>query len=171
VLFGFEIHIFADSFIQFTQYFAFCAVVILYVYTIQQSHATDDKYRVYFNAAAKCQGQISALADSGSLAQRYSLVLEELRLEAIKQIQQQLEPQDRSAMNSTLRTNFSDTQLDIQHGQDAIDVPVDMFQMSGSAMFHSGPNETAPSSLRAELTSWGEFDSLVSLPNLHPSAY
>ena len=62
---------------KFTQYFAFCAVVVLYVYTIQQRNAAQDKYREYFDAAARCQRQISSMAENESLAQRYTVVLEE----------------------------------------------------------------------------------------------
>ena len=38
----------------------------------------------------------------------------------------------------------------------------DMFSGSDGNMFGEGPGATTPSSLMAELTSWGEFDSLVS---------
>ena len=36
-----------------------------------------------------------------------------------------------------------------------------MFSASDSTMFGDGQHSTTPSSLMAELTSWGEFDSLV----------
>jgi hypothetical protein len=52
-------------------------VVVLYVYTIQQRNAAQDKYRKYFDAAARCQRQISSMAENESLAQRYTVVLEE----------------------------------------------------------------------------------------------
>ncbi|KAK9487530.1 fungal-specific transcription factor domain-containing protein [Lipomyces starkeyi] len=69
----------------FTQYVAFCSVVVLYVYVIRcRSEASDDMEK-YLNAAQKCQRQIAVAAKENSLAQRYSVVLEELRSEAFKE--------------------------------------------------------------------------------------
>jgi len=73
----------------FTHYYSFCAVVVLYVYTIQSRIEPTEIWRPYFQAAERCQSQISSLkAVKDSFAQRYSIVLEELRLEALKQITQ-----------------------------------------------------------------------------------
>ena len=75
---------------QFTQYYGFCAVVVLYVYTIQHRADSDVAWRSYFQAAEKCQGQITSYArEKDSFAQRYSIVLEELRSEAVKQNEHQ----------------------------------------------------------------------------------
>jgi hypothetical protein len=158
---------------QFTQYFAFCAVVVLYVYTIQQAHATNGKYRAQYKAAERCQEHIAGMSESGSLAQRYTVVLEELRLEAIKQTQrQQEETHSRTHINSILQSDIADPRLNTQSGQsnalgennqDGLRISLDMFPMSDPAAFNNGPNSATPSSLIAELTSWGEFDSLVSL--------
>lgn len=54
-------------------------MVVLYVYTIQQRNATEDNFREYFDAAERCQGQISSMAENESLAQRYTVVLEECK--------------------------------------------------------------------------------------------
>jgi hypothetical protein len=145
-------------------------VVILYVYTIQQRNAAEDNYRAYFDAAAKCQSQISSVAENESLAQRYTVVLEELRMEAIKQTQRP-ESQTGNELNSILESSFLAPQADMGpsqslgpdgSNQDAMQPPVGIF--SDPAIFGDGQNATTPSSLMAELTSWGEFDSLVSLP-------
>lgn len=69
---------------QFSHYFAFSAVVILYVYAIQQRHAPPETYLSTFHAGVKCQAQISSIAIPGSLAQRYGVVLQELRLEVLR---------------------------------------------------------------------------------------
>ncbi|KAK9372327.1 fungal-specific transcription factor domain-containing protein [Lipomyces chichibuensis] len=70
----------------FTQYVAFCSVVVLYVYVIRcRSEAPDDMEK-YLDAAQKCQRQIAVAAKENSLAQRYSVVLEELRSEAFKEL-------------------------------------------------------------------------------------
>ncbi|KAN0096685.1 Fungal specific transcription factor domain containing protein [Hyaloscypha variabilis] len=153
----------------FTQYFAFCAVVVLYVYTIQQRTAPEERYRPYFDAATRCQKQISAMAENESLAQRYTVVLEELRLEAIKQTQNPAH-QLGNELNSAVQSNFSAPQAVMQPSQIApggingttMQSPVNMFSASDATMqLGDGPNSTTPSSLMAELTSWGEFDSLV----------
>ncbi|TVY36562.1 D-galactonate dehydratase [Lachnellula occidentalis] len=156
----------------FTHYFAFCAVVVLYVYAIQQRHTPQDKYQSYIDAAKKCQTQISSLAENESLAQRYSVVLEELRLEAVKQTQQQVESQNaNSDMASMLQRNSAVFQASTYSGQmsGANQPPLpgsavagDLFpDISDGTMFGGAQNVTTPSSLMADLTSWGEFDSLV----------
>ncbi|ORY67569.1 fungal-specific transcription factor domain-containing protein [Pseudomassariella vexata] len=68
-----------------TTYFAFTAVIILYVYTIQQRNSPPETYSRYLSAASRCQAQIANVAKNESLTQRYCVVLEELRLEALRQ--------------------------------------------------------------------------------------
>jgi hypothetical protein len=61
------------------------------VYTIQRRADSDIEWRSYFQAAEKCQGQITSYArEKDSFAQRYSIVLEELRSEAVKQSKRQV---------------------------------------------------------------------------------
>jgi len=61
------------------------------VYTIQRRADSDIEWRSYFQAAEKCQGQITSYArEKDSFAQRYSIVLEELRSEAVKQSERQV---------------------------------------------------------------------------------
>lgn len=151
---------------QFTHYFAFCAIVVLYVYTIQQKRSSQDTWHKYFETAEKCQGQISLIAENESLAQRYSVVLEELRLEALKQIQlYPVQQQHRgSNVDLTMQPGGFTPQNSMQLGPDpnGYSHTGDMFTGSDANMFGEGPSATTPSSLMAELTSWGEFDSLVS---------
>lgn len=76
---------------QFTHYYAFCAVVVLYVHTIQRRSDPQSTWKEYFTAASRCQQQIHALrGKKDSLALRYSIVLEELRIEASKQTDEAL---------------------------------------------------------------------------------
>ena len=123
-------------------------------------------------AAERCQDQIAGMAVSGSLAQRYSVVLEELRIEAIKQTQRQQEAHNRAHINFIVQSDVPAPQLHTQSGEsivvsesnpDRLQGSVDMFPLSDPAAFNNGPNSATPSSLIAELTSWGEFDSLVGL--------
>ena len=141
--------------------------MVLYVYTIQQRDSPEDEYRTYFETAARCQLQISSIAEGESLAHRYSVVLEELRLEALKQTQQQLS-QTRSPLTNVavLPVSFAPQATTQQIGhpnsndQRGFPSSNDIFQTSeGNSM--DGPGGTTPSSLMADLTSWGEFDHLV----------
>ncbi len=58
---------------------------MLYVYVIQNREAPPEVYSSYFAAATRCQNHLSGVAEKGSLPERYCLVLEELRLEAMRQ--------------------------------------------------------------------------------------
>lgn len=55
--------------------------------------------------------------------------------------------------------------------QDPTQASVDMFSVADSEAFNNGPNSMTPSSLIAELTSWGEFDSLVSWSFPYPPVF
>ena len=59
---------------------------MLYIYVIQKRASPPDVYSEYFSAAARCQSHIAAIAEQGSLSDRYCLVLEELRVEALRQV-------------------------------------------------------------------------------------
>lgn len=76
----------------FTQYYAFCAVVVLYIYRIQQHIVEPGKCDNYFEAGQRCQAQLSTLSESDCLSKRYCLVLEELRLEAARQTNREIAP-------------------------------------------------------------------------------
>jgi len=142
------------------------------VYAIQQRHAPQEQYQTYIDAAEKCQVQISSMAENESLAQRYSVVLEELRLEAVKQTQRQPESRNGNLeIASTLQRNSTIPQASTYPGQA---IPMNEPQLPGSSltgamfsnnsdgtMFGDSQYATTPSSLMADLTSWGEFDSLV----------
>jgi hypothetical protein len=58
---------------------------MLYIYVIQNRAYPAEVYRTYFSAATRCQSHLSAIAEKGSLSERYCLVLEELRVEATRQ--------------------------------------------------------------------------------------
>lgn len=58
---------------------------MLYIYVIQNRACPAHVYSAYFAAATRCQSHLSAIAEKGSLSERYCLVLEELRVEATRQ--------------------------------------------------------------------------------------
>jgi len=62
-------------------------VVALYVYVIKQQSEPSKKWMPYFEAGARCQNQIKISAEKESFAQKCSVVLEELRFEAVGHMQ------------------------------------------------------------------------------------
>jgi hypothetical protein len=136
------------------------------VYTIQQRNEPREKYQTYLAVAERCQGHISRMGKDDSLAQRYSVVLEELRLEAVKSTQQHSETRN-IAFGMTSAIQQTSTQPGDSIGkqqQVELHLPGDMFSDDPNEnMFGTAYNETTPTSLMADLTSWGEFDSLVGL--------
>lgn len=157
----------------FTQYYAFCAVVVLYIYRIQQHLSTPGKCEGYFAAGQKCQRQLESVSETDCLARRYCLVLEELRVEAVRQ----------TGTLSTPSANLLPVSLDTPTGETGIQdtlMPTptpqtDTATPSGlsSAFYNTSNNPPTPesaaftsnylpsSSIMADLTSWDQFDSLV----------
>ncbi|CAK7201223.1 hypothetical protein SEUCBS139899_003926 [Sporothrix eucalyptigena] len=173
----------------FTMYFAFSAVVVVYVYIIQHQSAPQSTYGAYLAAAVACQSQIARLAENGSLTQRYSLVLEELRLVTLQHaeaFQTTLSAQGNGAgqtvnggMSSGIGYSQSNNEIsgDLsglndqpqQHqqqpqpnpGLDLSAVPLAGGLIGGLAGGIADWNGS-PSSSLADVTSWGYFDSMVS---------
>ncbi|OAL43903.1 hypothetical protein IQ07DRAFT_616065 [Pyrenochaeta sp. DS3sAY3a] len=159
----------------FTQYYAFCAVVVLYIYRIQQHMVTPGKCEGYFSAGMKCQRQLESVSESDCLARRYCLVLEELRVEALRQTSRLSEPAvtpvnpatDTPPANTASAGGLHDALLPDTTPQ------TDGASPSGLATFYSANSLPTPesavfstnfipnSSIMSDLTSWGQFDSLV----------
>jgi hypothetical protein len=144
----------------FTQYYAFCAVVVLYIYRIQQHLIHPGRCEGYFAAGQKCQSQLESVSETDCLARRYCLVLEELRLEAVRQTK--CSSTSSPLPFSTLESNGNNTMTAYQgespsaqqqfYGTGSMPTP-------DSAVFN--PSFLPNSSIMADLTSWGQFDSLV----------
>ncbi|KZL75298.1 fungal specific transcription factor domain-containing protein [Colletotrichum tofieldiae] len=151
----------------FTSYFAFSAVVILYVYTIQQRTAPAETWQAYFNAASRCQTQLASLADNEStLAARYCLVLEELRTEALRQTER-LQHAEISHQNGGphSRTNVVTGNEEVQGQPENHHLASLNFPDVGHAEDFVG-FDASPSSSLADMTSWGQFDSMVSISDM-----
>ena len=140
--------------------------MVLYVWTIQQRSASPEKWQKHFDAASKCQGQITVSAQQASLAQRYGVVLEELRLEALRQTRGASQEEE---IGSTWRANegpVDSSGAPQQHiGQDMVGgggLGYGVFdQQQQGDVLDAQMQGSTPTSLLADLTSWGEFDSLV----------
>ncbi|PTB36475.1 uncharacterized protein TrAFT101_010360 [Trichoderma asperellum] len=147
----------------FTSYFAFSAAVILYVYTIQKSNEPEDVYSGYLSAAIRCQDQLSNLAEDGSLVARYCLVLEELRLEALRQTKQgrnyaqsPTQKQVASLPNDANGTEAFENTGDGTMG--VADLGAGITDMGGIGDIYVTPTDSL-----AEMTGWAQFDAMVSV--------
>jgi hypothetical protein len=141
-----------------TAYFGFTATIVLYLFVITKRAASLEVYREYLSAATRCQSQISAMAEKGSLPERYCLVLEELRNEALRQTER-VHP---SAMNSgrmedgPQENGFQPTSMAMDgnpHGTENLmdfmeDATVDLNDMAGS--------------VDSDYSGWNQFASMVS---------
>ncbi|KAL6786778.1 fungal-specific transcription factor domain-containing protein [Trichoderma sp. SZMC 28012] len=147
----------------FTSYFAFSAAVILYVYTIQKSNEPEESYSGYLAAATRCQDQLSNLTEDGSLIARYCLVLEELRLEALRQTKQgQLNnarsPTQRQTTAMTNTGNGADTYGTTDDGTMVTELGANMTDMGAIGDIYVTPTDSL-----AEMTGWAQFDAMVSV--------
>lgn len=150
----------------FTLYFAFSAVVVLYVYTIQAQHSSLDQSLHTYEVAVRCQNQISGLADTDSLAERYSIVLEELRLEAVKHIHAKRTEHHHRAEAVESR-HHHDAFGERRSSRDIIQSTEQAPRRDSNILHpavHIGQmyNATTPNSLMQEMTGWNQFDSMVS---------
>ncbi|KAI0378787.1 hypothetical protein F5Y04DRAFT_261051 [Hypomontagnella monticulosa] len=161
----------------FTYYFASCAVVVLYADTIQQRKADPETYLPYFNAASDCQSRIITNARNGSWVQRYGMVLEELRGEVLRHnnslnnmgnILPRSSTDATIVANSSLQGRIPDSKevSELITQQDSFGVP---FPTDDSGLGAIGSLESlgeqlaaiSPSSSVVEMTTWGQFDSLI----------
>jgi hypothetical protein len=151
----------------FTQYYAFCAVVVLYIYRIQQGLGVNlgEDRKGYFEQGVKCQRQLESVVGEDCLARRYCLVLEELRVEAVRQSGRLSNPDSGTPAN-------------------AIDLPLGLIPLSAQAdsaspsrVLYNSSNGMLPTPDSTELfnpatefdwpflPSWEQFDGLVTAGN------
>ncbi|KAH6643665.1 fungal-specific transcription factor domain-containing protein [Boeremia exigua] len=160
----------------FTQYYAFCAVVVLYIYRIRQHLLSPGQCEAYFAAGQKCQRQLESISETDCLARRYCVVLEELRLEAARQTNQHNRTGSGITDTSSLAMPGAGAAEHNQANPAVLAVPEATSQNGASpdmtASFYNNGNvpQTPDSTMfnsnylpsnMADLTSWGQFDSLV----------
>ncbi|KAJ5171837.1 transcriptional regulatory protein GAL4 [Penicillium capsulatum] len=141
-----------------TAYFSFNATIILYIYVIQECTSPPEVYRDYFEAATQCQSHISAIAEKGSLSERYCLVLEELRVEALRQ----------TRSTYPLGLGVGDTDGHTQGNEfQTMSMPLDdspataiYTDLTGDAL--TDFNGTIPGFSSSDYSGWGQFTSMVS---------
>jgi hypothetical protein len=175
---------------KFTHYIAFCAIVVLYIHTIQWRFDFADNWRPDFLAAEKCQAQLTSQVDKSSLVQRYGVVLEELRQEVVKQIKK-VHTDNKSdnsesvkrgdgAQSLDIAVQQSDSNLPTSFISQATDIPPTSWSTVPNLGVSNIPTATyiRPSApvdeaqlpftdicsgpSPSEMFGWAEFDSLVS---------
>jgi hypothetical protein len=143
---------------QIAAYFAFTATIVLYIHVIQQRASPPEVYSPYFSAATRCQFHISRIAEKGSLSERYCLVLEELRVEALRQTKR-MHPTitNLNAMDSHPQENvFPTTSIPTD---DSPDSATNYATLMGEAAIDLNG---MPASALGDYSGWGQFASIVS---------
>lgn len=110
---------------------------MLYIYVIEQRDAPPDVYSSYLSAAIQCQSHISSAAEKGSLLERYGLVLDELRIEAVRH-------------TSAATSIATDDSPNVVSGYTDV--------LGGEMIDFNG----MPSSAFTSASGWGQFASMVS---------
>ncbi|KAI0530373.1 transcriptional regulatory protein GAL4 [Xylaria digitata] len=141
-----------------TTYFAFMATTMLYIYVIHKSASPPDVYSSCFSAASRCQSHLSAIAEKGSLSERYCLVLEELRVEVLRHTRQAYQPAPRpeGLGHHSPPDNLQATSIPLEQSPYSVasfpglpvETPIDFNGMQSSAF--------------SDCSGWGQFASMVS---------
>ncbi|KAF4874259.1 putative transcriptional regulatory protein [Colletotrichum siamense] len=164
----------------FIPYYGFSAVVILYVYAIQQRAEAPEKYALCFQLASKCHSLYERNSAKGTLTQRYGVVLQELRLEVLRNnnylastspiqaggdyVPSEMMTARNSSMateneNVRVRSQFDDLHTRSNAATSQIENPTEDQLVNGNA----GP-VTSIDALNTgffQISDWGQFDSLV----------
>lgn len=123
---------------------------------IQKQGSPPEVYSEYFSAAIRCQSQISVMAEKGSLPERYVLVLEELRVEAVRQARR-MNPVTTSMEGFLEENGFEDiASMPLDNTPSTVASQPDL--LGEAAIDFNG----MPSSAFSAAEGWGQFVSMVS---------
>ena len=130
---------------------------MLYVYTIQKARLPAEAYQIYLDAAIQLQRHLSRFIEDSSLVTRYCLVLEELRLDALRQIRRQSSP---SAEDEALQNPSAPYYTDA--------IAADYANVLGvPAPYQVDNNGQEINFAPADFATWIQFDSLARDSWLH----
>ncbi|KAI1061067.1 hypothetical protein LB507_010121 [Fusarium sp. FIESC RH6] len=137
-----------------TAYFAFTAAMVLYIYVIQKWASPPETYSDYFTAATRCQSHMSIMVEKGSLSERYCFLLEELRIEALRQVNR-MHPSTNAfgTMDGHSREN------EFQSNAIPMDTPSDKTSYT-DLMGENGMDYNGMSGV--DFSGWGQFASMIS---------
>lgn len=147
----------------------FCAIVILYVYVIQKRSTPERDLLHYLQMGEEAQDELAKCGTQASFPQRYVVVLEELRKEAIRLTGQ-----------SSVITRNGDGLQESHRGTDKADLDTilphetalgtgtyndafgnELGESNSADWITNFAQDPSPASYLADMTGWGEFDSLV----------
>lgn len=142
---------------QFTHYYVFCSIVVLYVYVIQNRVKPIDQYRRYLQIGEDAQRELAKCGTKTSFPQRYVVVLEELRQEALK-ILKQAKPQPEALVE---KPDSSHTEVSSSMEPFAPTNQDTLYHSNSDTWMTDLVQDASPTSYVADVTGWGDFDSLV----------
>lgn len=144
---------------------------MLYIYVIQECASPSEVYSSYLSAATRCQSHISAIAEKGSLSERYCLVLEELRVEALRQtkstnlgggiLNNTSQPQDTDTANNGNWLQPTASTSSIPMGETR-ENPADYTEIREPEIVDFNGNNTIPGFSFSDYSDWDQFTSMVS---------
>lgn len=133
--------------------------MVLYVHVIQSWSEPDSEYKYYLTIGEEAQLELAKCGSQTSFAQRYVVVLEELRKEARKitgdrpgQSELLSITPSEDVAEAAIRQHAERETLQHAHDQEHQDLDGWLSEMA---------QDTSPASYLADMTSWGDFDSFV----------
>lgn len=146
-----------------THYVCFCALVVLYVWSIQESHDTSslEERRSILDQAERCLQHLAQATASNSPSRRYSIILQELRSEARRKAARQIQEQVQVVNSSTVISPAR--QVDHSHSNQSIheslstESQTDRLVQSWQPLFGSPIENPAPE-LQNILDDWQTTD-------------
>lgn len=130
---------------------------MLYLYAIQKRADPPEVYSQYLSAAIKCQSQIADIAEGGSLLERYRHLLEELRLEAVRQTDlARLPAVDPAAVSTHSALQSTTTTTNDLSGQ------IEPDSASNALLPSIAGSDPATPDLMSDFADWDQFASMVS---------
>jgi hypothetical protein len=94
-----------------THYVCFCALVIVYVWAIQESNNSSafEERRQILDQAERCLGHLAQATASNSPSRKYSIILQELRAEAKRKTARQIQERSHSDAAAMVTTTYTST--------------------------------------------------------------
>jgi hypothetical protein len=143
-----------------THYVCFCALVIVYVWAIQESNNSlaFEERRQILDQAERCLGHLAQATASNSPSRKYSIILQELRAEAKKKTARQVlerTQSDAAAMAATSYTPANATGLSTI--ANITSTNTDIVQQTWQPLFGS-PIDTTTPGLQNFLDDWQTTD-------------
>lgn len=161
-----QTEILTTALVKFIPYYGFNAVVILYFLAIQNRAEAPEAYMKYFRLASRCHAQIEDIATKGSLMDRYGVVLQELRLEVLRN-KNQLDPMSGPQVGGASMSGDADaTPVETRDQAPPRIDPALQGSTSGAQLVADAAGNAVDSmgsfdSALLHMAGWGQFDSLV----------